>query len=52
MEYKKLDKEILKHKQRHIASSDDALRDIVPINWSNDVINGSKKIIINKANHL
>lgn len=40
-------KEILRSNKKHkIISSEEALKDVVPINWSNDVLSGKKKVII------
>lgn len=49
MKYKKLDKEILSSKNRRIISSDEALNNVIPIQWSNEVINGLQKVIIHKV---
>ena len=46
--YKKLDRNILQNKKRRIISSNEALKDIVPIKWSDDVINGRKKVTIGR----
>ncbi len=43
--YKKLDISKLKNRGRIIASSGNALRDITPIKWSDDVLDGTRKII-------
>jgi hypothetical protein len=46
-EYPKIDfKKLLKNKKTTIVSSEDALKDIIPFNWSNDVLSGRKKIIV------
>lgn len=50
MEYKKLDKEILEHKNCRIASSVEALKNVISMQWSDEVINGFKKVIIGKYN--
>lgn len=49
MKYKKLNKEILENRNRRIISSSEALKDVIPMQWSDEVINGSKKVIIGKA---
>ena len=46
--YKKLDRNILQNKKRRIISSNEALKDIVPIKWSDDVIKGRKKVTIGR----
>ena len=38
--------ELLKNKQIIITSTKEALSDIVPIKWDDDVINNKKKIIL------
>lgn len=50
MEYKKLDKEILEHKNCRIASSVEALKNVISMQWFDEVINGFKKVIIGKYN--
>lgn len=49
MKYNKLNKEILSSKNRRIISSDEALNNVIPIQWSNEVINGLQKVIIHKV---
>ena len=44
--YKKLDKSKLNNRRRTIVPSEVALKDIVPINWSDEVLNGEKKVLI------
>lgn len=39
-------KEILKNKNRVVISTEESLEDIEPIEWSDDVIEGDKKVII------
>ena len=36
----------LKNKNRKIISSKEALKDVDKIKWSNEVLNGEKKVII------
>lgn len=43
---KSLDLSILKTKKTVIMSSVEALKEVTPINWSNDVLSGKKKIIV------
>lgn len=35
-----------------LISTEDSLKDIIPIHWSNDVLNGIKKVIIKKQSRL
>lgn len=45
--YPKIDfKQLLKNKKTTIVSSEEALKDVTPIDWSDDVLSGKKKIII------
>lgn len=43
---KRLDLEILKSKKSKIVSMEDALKDVEPIEWTEDVIEGKKKVLI------
>jgi hypothetical protein len=46
-EYPKFNiKELLKNKKTTIVSSEEALKDIIPIDWPEDIINGKNKIIV------
>lgn len=47
--YKALDIQALKGKKRKIVSSADALKDVTPIEWSDEVLLGKKKATIKKA---
>lgn len=42
--YKKLDKSKLKNRKRTTAATEDSLKDIVPIQWSEDVMNGVRPV--------
>lgn len=42
--YKRLDKSKLKNRKKTIVSSEDALKDVIPIQWSDEVLNGTKKV--------
>lgn len=42
--YKTINLEKLRSKKSIIVSSQEALKDVLPINWSNDVLLGKKKI--------
>ena len=46
MEYKRLDLERLSKRKRTIVPMEDALKDIIPIKWSEEVRDGSKKITV------
>ena len=43
---KSLNLSILETKKTVIISSKEALKEVTPINWSNDVLTGKKKIIV------
>lgn len=45
-EYRKLDKSKLANRKRRTLSTEEALKDISPIQWSESVLNGSKKVLI------
>lgn len=45
-EYKKIDMKKLKEKEIITISTKEALKDITPIRWSEDVLNGKKKVIV------
>jgi hypothetical protein len=42
-------KELLKNKKTKIVSSEEALKDIIPVDWSEDVLSGKKKVIIKES---
>lgn len=44
--YKSLDLSKLTDKKNIIVSSEKALKDVPPINWSNDVLSGKKKVLV------
>lgn len=44
--YKKLDFSVIKKKPSKTLSSKEALKNISPIEWSKEVVNGTKKIIV------
>lgn len=46
--YNTLDLNNLNNKKTKIVSSEEALKDISPINWSKEVLSGEKKINIDK----
>lgn len=47
-EYRKLDMSKLKSRKRSTISTEESLKDIIPINWNDEVLNGKKKVIIGK----
>lgn len=42
-EYKRLDKSKLKKRKRSIISSEEALKDIIPINWNSSISEGANE---------
>ena len=42
--YRKLNLSKLSNRKRYVISSNEALKDVTPINWSNEVKNGNKKV--------
>ena len=44
--YKYFDIDLLQEKESVIVSSEYALKDVIPIKWSNDVISGNKKVLL------
>lgn len=47
-QYKTLDISKLKFREHSIISTEEALKDVTPIDWPDDVLNGDKKVIISK----
>lgn len=47
--YRKLNLSKLAGRKHRVISSEEALKDITPINWSDDVKNGIRKVCINKT---
>lgn len=47
--YNKLDISKLKTRKHRIISSTEALKDVTPMEWSNDVVSGKKIVKITKA---
>lgn len=45
--YKKLDKNKLKNRKRTVAATEDSLKEIFPICWSNEVLNGTRGVQLN-----
>lgn len=44
--YRKLDKSKLKNRKRTVISSEQALKDITPIDWSDEVLESTKEDIV------
>lgn len=45
-DYRKLDKSKLKNRKKTVVSSEQALKDVTPIEWSDDVLEGTKEDIV------
>lgn len=45
-EYRQFDINRIKNKQSKIVSSEEALKDVTPIKWSEDVLLGKRKITV------
>lgn len=45
-DYRKLDKSKLKNRKRTVISSEQALKDVTPIEWSDNVLEGTKEDIV------
>ena len=52
MEYKRLDLEKLSKRRHTTIPMEKALKDVIPIEWSEDVKDGSKKIIVTNPSAL
>ena len=49
--YKPLNLKILKSKEHSVVSTEEALADVIPIEWNDEVISGDKKVLlVDKAN--
>ena len=48
--YKPLDMRKLKDKKHIVVPTDDALKDVVPIKWDEEVINGNKRVVLVSKN--
>lgn len=44
--YRKLDKSKLKNRKKTVMSSEQALKDVTPIDWSDEVLEGTKEDIV------
>lgn len=44
--YEGINLDILKSKKSRIISSEEALKDVVPIEWSDEVLEGKEKVVI------
>jgi len=47
-EYRRLDFSKLNFSEK-VVTSNEALRDVIPINWSDDVLQGKKQVVIKKT---
>lgn len=47
-QYGTLDLQVLASKKSKIVSSQEALKDVKPIEWGNDVLRGEKRVIATK----
>lgn len=48
IEYRILYMSKLKSRKKNTMSTEESLKDIIPINWNDEVLNGKKKVIIRK----
>ena len=48
-EYRRLDFNKIKHRMSNIISTEEALKNVTPIQWSEEVLSGTKQIVITKA---
>ena len=48
--YKPLNLKNLQNKKRLTVSTEEALKDVIPIEWDNDVINGNKEVLLVEKN--
>lgn len=46
--YRRIDFGKIRNRNRKIVSSEEALKDVKPIEWSEDVLNGKRKVTIKK----
>ena len=47
-QYRKLDMSKLKFREHSTISTEEALKDVTPIKWSQEVLDGKKKVFINR----
>jgi hypothetical protein len=48
-EYKRLDMSKLNNRISKIVPMEEALKDVAPIEWSDDVLSGKKKVVVTNA---
>lgn len=50
--YKNLNRNKLNNRKHHIISSEESLKDVIPIEWSVSVLTGAKQIVIFSSQSL
>lgn len=48
-QYARFDLQILANKKSRIVSSEEALKDVVPIDWGSEVLEGKKKVLVTEV---
>ena len=48
-QYAHFDLQILANKKSRIISSEEALKDVVPIDWGSEVLEGKKKVLVTEV---
>ena len=49
--YRPLDMKKIQNKESVLISAEEALKDIIPIEWDEDVLNGNKQVILVEKNN-
>lgn len=49
VKYNTLDLQAVLSKKSKIVSSEEALREVVPVSWSDDVMQSQKKVVVKKG---
>lgn len=49
VKYNTLDLQVLLSKKSKIVSSEEALREVEPVSWSDDVMQSQKKVVVKKG---
>lgn len=49
VKYNTLDLQVLLSKKSKIVSSEEALREVDPVSWSDDVMQSQKKVVVKKG---
>lgn len=47
-DYNTFDLNKIMQKKSKIVSSEDALKDVIPVEWSDEVLRGKEKVVLNK----